>query len=234
MISWIVSNKLWLILGFGATFNSYWIIQYGKKIRINKWIAVLLSVIHMIAAVLCAKVFAFMEGVPGGMSLYGGLFFLPLLFCLVAWISKRDIADTCDVFTIPNIVTVFCARLNCIFSGCCLGTVIPGTEGLRWPTRELELALYVALYIVLRNKTGKPKFKGKLYPVYMISYGTFRFVIEWFREGNEVAGVFHISHFWSILAIVVGVTAIYLIDKHNKKENKPHSKHKKYVKKEVN
>ena len=187
----------------------------------------------MICAVLCAKVLAFMEGVPGGMSLYGGLFLLPVLFCIIAWLSKRNIAETCDVFTIPNIVTVFCARLNCIFSGCCLGTVIPGTEGLRWPTREVELVLYVVLYIVLRNKTGKPKFKGKLYPIYMISYGIFRFVIEWFREGNEVAGVFHISHLWSILAIVIGITAVYLIDKSNTKGNKPHSKHK-YVKKEVN
>lgn len=218
MVSWLIKYKLWLILGFGAMFNSYWIIQYGKKIRINQWMAVLLSVIHMITAVLCAKVFAFMEGVPGGMSLYGGLFFLPMLFCLIAWASKRDILDTCDVFTIPCIVTVFCARLNCIFSGCCLGTVIPKTDGLRWPTRELELALYITLYIILRNKTGKPKFKGKLYPIYMISYGAFRFVIEWFREGNEIIWFFHISHIWSLVAITVGVVAIYLINKRNEKQ----------------
>jgi prolipoprotein diacylglyceryltransferase len=225
MLSWIINNKLWLILGFGATFNSFWIIQYGKKLRIKNWLAVLLSIAHMICAVLCARLFAFMEGAPGGMSLYGGLFFLPVLFCLIAWLSKRSIIEACDVFTIPNIVTVFCARLNCVFSGCCLGTLIPGTEGLRWPTREIELALYVVLYIVLRQKIGKPAYKGKLYPIYMITYGTFRFVVEWFRESTNAVGFVHISHIWSLLAIAIGVTAICLINK-NKNENKQFSKKK--------
>ena len=166
--------------------------------------AALLSIAHMVGAVLCAKIFAFMEGEPGGMSLYGGLFFLPILFCGIALLTKRSIADACDVFTIPNIVTVFCARLNCVFSGCCLGKVIPGTDGIRWPTREIELVLYVVLYIVLRNKIRKEHFKGKLYPIYMISYGTFRFIVEFFRESEHDFGWFHISHLWSLIAVAVG------------------------------
>ena len=187
--------------------------QFKEKLRIKEWVAFVLAVIHMLCAVLLAKIFAFMEGTPGGMSLYGGHFGMPILFCVVAWLSKRNIADACDVFTIPTIVTVTCARINCVFSGCCLGTIIPGTEGMRWPTRELELVLYVVLYILLRNKIGKTKYKGKLYPIYMISYGTFRFIIEWFRETDNMVGFAHLSHIWSIVAIVTGSLAIYLINK---------------------
>ena len=209
MIEWIIANKLWFILGFGALFNFCWLSQYRKRLRMSVWMAALLSLAHMICAVLCAKIFAFMEGVPGGMSLYGGLFFLPVLFCGIALLTKRSIADACDVFTIPNIVTVFCARLNCIFSGCCLGKVIPGTDGIRWPTREIELVLYVVLYIVLRNKIRKKHFEGKLYPIYMISYGTFRFIVEFFRESEHDFGWFHISHLWSLIAMAVGA-GIYM------------------------
>ena len=187
----------------------------------------MLSIVHMISAVLCAKVFAFMEGVSGGMSLYGGLFFLPILFILVAWLTNRDIVEACDVFTVPNIVTVFCARMNCLFSGCCLGTIIPGTTDWRWPTREIELILYIILYIVLRQKTGKSKYKGKLYPIYMITYGTFRFCIEWFRENDSVVNIFHISHIWSLLSVAIGVAAIIIINKKQNEKNKHIAKFKK-------
>lgn len=218
--AWIVSNKLWILLGLAATFNCFWLIQYRAKLRISEAVAVALGILHMVCSVLFAKIFAFMEGVPGGMSLYGGLFFLPVTFCLVAGVTKRNIADTCDVFTIPTIVTVSCARINCLFSGCCLGTVIPGADGIRWPTRELELALYFVLYIVLHNKVGKSKNKGKLYPIYMIAYGVFRFIIEWFRETENMVGFAHLSHIWSITAIVIGVLTIYLIDKNGLKKKK--------------
>ena len=201
------------MLGTATVFNGIWIMQFKEKLRIKEWVTFVLAVIHMFCAVLLAKIFAFMEGTPDGMSLYGGHFGMPILFCVVAWLSKRNIADACDVFTIPTIVTVTCARINCVFSGCCLGTIIPGTDGMRWPTRELELVLYVVLYILLRNKIGKTKYKGKLYPIYMISYGTFRFIIEWFRETDTMVGFAHLSHILSFVAIVTGSLAIHLINK---------------------
>ena len=211
-MNWIIANIFWILLGLATLYNVFWISQYKDQLRIKGWMAAALAVTHMLFAVLLAKILAFMEGAPGGMSLYGGHFGLPILFCTVAWLSKRNIADVCDIFTIPSIVTVMCARINCVFSGCCLGTIIPGTDGMRWPTRELELVLYVVLYILLRNKIGKTKYKGKLYPIYMITYGTFRFVIEWFRETDNMVGFAHLSHMWSIIAIVVGCLAIYLIN----------------------
>jgi len=218
--TWIINNKFWLLLGTATVFNGIWIMQYKEKLRIKEWLAFVLAILHMFCSVLFAKAFAFMEGTAGGMSLYGGHFGLPILFCLVAWMTKRNIADVCDVFTIPTIVTVTCARINCVFSGCCLGVIIPGTDGIRWPTRELELILYVVLYIFLRNKIGKSQYRGKLYPIYMISYGTFRFIIEWFRETTNMVSFAHLSHIWSIVAIVIGSLMLYLIDKKHTKDGK--------------
>lgn len=214
---WIVSQKLWILFGCAVTFNCFWVMQYRAKLRVNETVAIVLGMVHMFCSVLFTRIFAFMEGVPGGMSLYGGVFFLPVMFCLVAQLTKRNMADACDVFTIPSLVTVFSARFNCVLSGCCLGMVIPGTDGLRWPTRELELALHLILYIVLRNKIGKPNYRGKLYPIIMISYGIFRFIIEWFRETENMVGFAHLSHIWSVMAIVIGGLAVYLIDKNGKK-----------------
>lgn len=223
MNAWIISNKFYLLLGAATVFNCYWVTQYRKKLRVNGWVAVALCIVHMFCAVMCAKLFAFMEGAPGGMSLYGGLFFLPVLICATAWIFKRSIANACDVFSLPTIAIVACARMNCVMSGCCLGSVIPGTADLRWPTRELELVLYIVLFIVLRNMMRKPTHKGKLYPVCMISYGTYRFIAEWFRESDNTVGFIHVSHIWSVIAIAIGILCICLLNKQKRTRKKTHS-----------
>lgn len=230
MITWIVDNKLWLILLVGVVFNSYWIYQYGRKLQINWWLSILLSIVHMICAVLCTKLFALIEGASGGMSSYGGLFFLPILFCLSALATKRSVTYLCDLFTIPSIVIVFCARCNCMLSGCCLGAIIPGTNEVRWPIREIELLFYVVLYLVLRNKIAVPRFKGKLCFIYMISYGVFRFIFEWLRDNDAVIGVFHMAHIWSLLAIFIGTAVIYMINKFNFKTTKSYKYKKTYEK----
>ena len=230
MYDFFVEYRLYLILAVAATFGYFWISQFKERLRIKEWMALVLSVLHTLIGVLCVKLFAFLEsGSGGGMSLYGAIFFLPVVYWLTAKTAKRSVADVFDIFTICIIVTLLCARFNCIFAGCCLGAEIPGTESLRWPTRELEIFFYVALYIVLRKKVCKTRYKGLIYPIYMMAYGSFRFVVEFLRESEFKLGFFHISHIWSLCSIAIGAVAVYLINKNNK----PHSKHK-LVKKEVN
>ena len=90
---------------------------------------------------------AFDMGAMGNMSLFGAVFFMPLVYWAFAKLSGRSAADVFDVFTVCLVFTLMCARLNCIFSGCCLGAHIPieGPTHLRFPTREMELLFYVIL-----------------------------------------------------------------------------------------
>lgn len=213
--NFLVANKLWVLLSIGVVFNFFWVIQFNKKLRINAIVTVVLTIIHMISGVLFTKLLAFIEGSPGGMSLFGGLFLVPVLCCVVALIFNRNLYDACDVFTIPTIVAMFFGRLNCLFSGCCLGTIIPGTENVRWPTRELELVLYVILYMVLRNKVNKTKYRGRIYPIYMITYGIFRFIVEWFRESGIIIGGIHIAHIWALVAVLIGLVVCYILYRHD-------------------
>ena len=111
------------------------------------------------------------------------------------------------------IFTLLCARLNCLFSGCCLGKPIPGTEHT-WPTRQAELVYYAVLLIFLWRKVGKPGFSGKVYPIYMMSYGIFRFIVEWFRETTNPVAFFHISHIWALVSIAVGAGIYIWLRKH--------------------
>ncbi len=222
-MSWIAGNELYLLLGIGVLFNILWLSEFKKKLDITSISVFAISILHTIAGVLSVKLFAFLEGgEPGGMSLYGGIFFMPVLYYLGAKIFKRNVADVFDIFAICMIFTVMCARINCLISGCCMGLPIPGTEGLFWPTRQLEIIFYIILLVILGRRVSRKSLNGIVYPIYMMSYGLFRFVTEWFRESSNLIGWVHVSHIWSIIAFVIGACIYIYLSKYN--EGKKHMK----------
>lgn len=200
-----------LLLAAGTLFTFIWLCLMKDRLRI-KWYAVLpIAVLHTVYGVLTVRVFAFMEtgfrpeGI-GNMSLFGGVFFMPLAYWLGAKLSKRKMADVFDIFTICMIFTLMCARINCIIAGCCVGLPVPGLTGVRWPTRELEILFYLVLLFSLGRKVLAGKTHGTAYPVYMAAYGGFRFVIEFFRHSDHPFGIFHISHLWALLSFCLGLS----------------------------
>ncbi len=207
MMSWLQTNSLYLLLTAGTIFNVFWLYRMRRQLQM-KWYAVLIfSVLHTAIGVCSVKVFAFLEsGNIGNMSLFGGVFFMPLYYFLFAKLTKRKVADVFDVFTVCIIFTLMCARINCLISGCCFGLPIKGTT-LYWPTRELEIAFYVVLLIWLGGRILKTKAPGTAYPLYMIAYGVFRFIIEWFRQ-SSYSGI-HPAHIWSLISLALGLSIYF-------------------------
>lgn len=207
MMSWLQTNSLYLLLTAGTIFNVFWLYRMRRQLQM-KWYAVLIfSVLHTAIGVCSVKVFAFLEsGNIGNMSLFGGVFFMPLYYFLFAKLTKRKVADVFDVFTVCIIFTLMCARINCLISGCCFGLPIKGTT-LYWPTRELEIAFYVVLLIWLGGRILKTKAPGTAYPLYMIAYGVFRFIIEWFRQ-SSYSGI-HPAHIWSLISLTLGLSIYF-------------------------
>lgn len=207
---WIIDNTLWLLLAAGTIYSYSCLVENGEKLRIGKTAAAVTALLHTLIGVVCVKAFAFLEGSAGGMSLYGSIFFMPVLYFAGAKLLRRSVADVFDCFTLCIVFTLLCARVNCLISGCCLGRLIPGSESLRWPTRQLEVIFYLTLLFVLYRKNKKEEFRGRSYPLFMMSYGVFRFIVEWFRESEHIYGYLHISHIWSLVAIAIGA-AFYFV-----------------------
>lgn len=207
--TWLTDCALFILLGCGTLFNVYWLHRCRERLHL-RWLSVLLlSVLHTVLGVLSVKVFALFEtGNFSNMSLFGGVFFMPLFYWGVAKLAKQKAADVFDVFTICLVFTLMCARLNCIISGCCLGAHIPiqGLEHLRFPTREMELVFYVILLSRLWRKVLSGSARGMIYPIYMISYGIFRFVTETLRFSDRTDSILHISHLWALLSLGIGIS----------------------------
>lgn len=220
LLTWLSDHALILLLGCGTLFNVYWLHRCRERLHL-RWLSVLLlSVLHTVLGVLSVKVFALFEtGNFSNMSLFGGVFFMPLFYWGVAKLAKQKTADVFDVFTICLVFTLMCARLNCMISGCCLGAHIPieGLTHLRFPTRELELLFYVLLLSRLWRKVLSGSARGMIYPIYMISYGIFRFVTETLRFSDRTNSILHVSHLWALLSLGIGISIYGELRKKEKK-----------------
>lgn len=220
LLTWLSDHALILLLGCGTLFNVYWLHRCRERLHL-RWLSVLLlSVLHTVLGVLSVKVFALLEtGDFSNMSLFGGVFFMPLFYWGVAKLAKQKAADVFDVFTICLVFTLMCARLNCIISGCCLGAHIPieGLTHLRFPTRELELLFYVILLSRLWRKVLSGSARGMIYPIYMIAYGIFRFVTETLRFSDRTDSILHVSHLWALLSLGIGISIYGELRKKEKK-----------------
>lgn len=215
MLQWIKNHSLILLLAAGAVFTFDWLVMNKKRLKVRWYAALALAVISVITGVACVKLFALAEAgfnieKAGSLSLFGAVFLLPVFYFIGSKLFKKKPADVFDVFTVPMVFTIMCARINCLISGCCLGRFICDT-GSRWPTREAELVFYVIFLAVMIPMVFKGKGRGKALPLYMIAYGAFRFVIEFFRESTMTFGIFHLSHIWAILSVAAGALAFAVI-----------------------
>lgn len=218
-----MSGYLILLLGIGTAFNGCWLFKLQKRVQLKGWQILAFSVLHTVWGVFSVKVFAIAESgfnwkMAGNMSLFGGVFFMPIFYFAGAKLLRAKPAEIFDAGTVCMLFTLMCARINCILSGCCQGAWI-GNTGCRWPTREAELVYDLVAIIVLGRWVLKREKRGEIYTMYMISYGIFRFVSEGFRasEGNSWM---HLAHIWALLSMCIGASLYWEMEKKGgKKKN---------------
>ena len=120
-------------------------------------------------------------------------------------------------------------RLGCVFAGCCHGHVTEEWYGL-WNealhAKVVPIPLFEAIFLFTISALMivllfKFKFKYNM-SLYLVSYGIWRFVIEYFRadyRGSFIPGLSP-SQFWSILMVILGVVIFFLYRKFDPMFNK--------------
>lgn len=224
IIEFIKSHYVLMILLLIATiFNFAWLFLNKKELKMNNvFLIIFFALAHTILGIIFVLVFAYLESgfnkdTIGSISLFGGVFFMPLVYSLYALVRKIKISKAFDIFTVSLMSTLFCARINCLVSGCCKGIYLFNSD-FRLPYRELELVYYLIFIILFSKDIYNGKSNGLIYPIYMVSYGTFRFVFEFLRESDS-SSFFHIAHIWSLISIVIGISLIIYVKYFRGKQN---------------
>ena len=160
----------------------------------------------------------------GGMTFIGGLIGGVATFLLVYFVARTKLhGRATDLLPIaPCCITIAHAfgRLGCFFAGGCygketdsfLGVQFPGHSAPVHPTQLYEAAFLFIIFGVMLFLLLKFDFKYNM-SVYVISYGVFRFCIEFLRgdhRGELVTGISP-SQFWSIGMVLIGIGLIFFI-----------------------
>lgn len=107
-------------------------------------------------------------------------------------------APTGDWFAVIAPIGILFGRIGCLLHGCCLGRVCePSWYSMRdvagvprWPAVPVEMTFNAAalvIFLVLQRARVLP---GQHFHLYLMGYGIFRFIHEFFRATPTIAGPF--------------------------------------------
>lgn len=180
----------------------------SKRSNNKIWKVFPLTILLTVVEVAGTKLLFYVEnGYFAGMSYYGGILLMPLFCIPLAWIFRMRYLDLMDLFGVSAGGMLAVMRLQCVYFGCCNGIHISLSSGYSFdfpsPIVELVTVLIVMCIVLALGKGGKNR--GRLFQIYLILYGTTRFVLNWFRADNQpFVWILPPGNFWSIVAVCIG------------------------------
>lgn len=170
----------------------------------------------------------FLGGLIGGVAVFVGAYCLFIYVIhpknkikILSGEMNATLTDALPFIPIGIVLAHAFGRLGCFFAGCCYGLPTDAWYGLPCaagysgnviPTQLFEMIFLFVLAAVMALLFYKYKF-DKNFSVYMIAYGIFRFVIEFWRNdkrGQFMGDALSPSQIWSIVLVILGVGYVFL------------------------
>ena len=172
----------------------------------------------------------FLGGLIGGVIVYLGLYFLYVYVINPRLKEKNFFKSDMNkgvwylLRIAPISITIAHAfgRVGCMFAGCCHGNITTEWYGI-WNAevgaKTVPIQMYEAIFLFILSAAMIVllfvfKFKYNM-SLYLVSYGIWRFVIEYFRadyRGNFIPGLSP-SQFWSIVMVILGIAIFFIYRK---------------------
>ncbi len=136
------------------------------------------------------------------------------------WAIRRaglPVAKTVDLLVPPLVVAHAFGRVGCFFNGCCYGKVTSLPWGVRFPsdglsrhpTQLYEMLALLAIFVLLKRIERRNLRPGTVFLSYGLSYGLWRFLVEFLRGDNPPFGLGLTVFQWIALALA-GISAALL------------------------
>lgn len=225
-----IINSYGLMIGIGVLVCLWVFHTYSKKKNLDpkfidfvEWLAIIAIVGGFGASAIFQSLYNYIENPEAGFQL-GGVTFLGGLIGGVATFLigyfifgrkyKSSLVNMLDIAPCSITVAHAFGRIGCFLAGCCygietdswLGVKFPNLSNPVYPTQLFESIFLFILFGVLTYLVLKTTFRHNM-ELYLISYGVWRFLIEFIRgdDRGEFIGVLSPSQFWSIIMVVGGI-----------------------------
>ncbi|GHV54426.1 prolipoprotein diacylglyceryl transferase [Synergistales bacterium] len=136
-------------------------------------------------------------------------------------VSVNSFAESASI---PCAFMLFVGRWGCFLNGCCRGLPTDSFYGISFPDNPsvrvfpsqlsesfAAFIIFVSLLIIEKKLRRSPEDAAKaafLWPLFLISYGLYRFVFDFFRAGDRILGL-RVGQHTGLLAVLVG--AVWLV-----------------------
>lgn len=181
----------------------------------------LIAVLLVIVGVFGSQIWFFIEnGEWGGRSLYGAIVFSPIVFFPFSKLFKLKYGDSLDFVAPCGCLALAIIKLNCLENGCCRGKILYQNDEyifVRFPSQIVEMIAFLIISAILFYMASKPKFRGKIFPWFLVLYGGSRFFLDFLRE-TVPSYLFGLSagSFWSLCSFIIGIIVLIIIKQKEK------------------
>ncbi len=148
-----------------------------------------------------------------GMSIYGAVVFVPMIVIPVCLLFKQPWKPIMDLLAPSGITLVGCAKLGCLFLGCCpgiecsFGIYYQNYKRTMFPSPIFEFITILLIVIIgfLYVYKYKKRIVGTLYPLLCMLYGSTRFLWEFMRyyDPAEAKHIILGMSLWQFVSILV-------------------------------
>ena len=213
-----MSAELIIILLLGMVFMCIPIGIQMKWYGIALWKMIPASIAIIVTGVYGSQLWFYIEnGYFEGRSLYGAVFFAPVVYLPLSLLIHIPYTKCLDFCAPTACMLLAVLKYECIKEGCCQGMVIGLDENLcyiRFPSQIVEAVAFIVVAIIPYCMSRNPKYRGKIYPWSLVLYGSSRFVLNFFREISEPYALgLSAGSFWSLCALIIGTAWLYLAAK---------------------
>jgi phosphatidylglycerol:prolipoprotein diacylglycerol transferase len=147
------------------------------------------------------------RSITGG--LIGGFVAAEATKPLVGWTHPPN-----DHFAAKLPFSVALGRVGCLLGGCCRGVPHDGwlsvvyDDGVaRWPAPLFEMAFQLAVGLLFVRLVRRGALGGRVFALYMMAYGAFRFATEPLRETPKSLGPLSVYQILALVLIGLGAAS---------------------------
>lgn len=162
----------------------------------------------------------------GGLSSGGGFLVGGMAAILSLRKNKASLFDFGEATAVPAAVMLAIGRIGCFLEGCCVGFGVRAAERPFWgvhfpadpagfyrlPSQLCEAFAALIIAVILTFMEKKQGGKRLLFGFFLLLYGIYRFVFDFFRPLAPHTS-FRSGHVFSVLAIAVGIVWLYSANK---------------------
>jgi phosphatidylglycerol:prolipoprotein diacylglycerol transferase len=165
-------------------------------------------------ALLTSQPLALLNPSLGGRTLIGGVLAGWLCVEIAKWrLGIRR--STGDLFALALPAGEAIGRIGCFFNGCCFG--VPSDSAItvwqhdawRHPTQLYMAFVAAAMFVVLWQLRNRMHQEGDLFKLYLVLWGSSRFVMEFLRQRDVAAGGLSTAQ-WVCMEIAV-LSTLFLL-----------------------